>query len=212
MKILLAIILSTIISNPALPVITGPSVQTELYQIQHFKNQIIRHAKLEPKVNQITFQELTPNPELMSRFKSQDGNFAGFFQIPAVNISVPIYLVHCYWDNYYSIAQGYVDKQNSAALMAEWLVYSDCLLIGDHVNQEFARLNEVTSGATATIYWNDNTYTDLHCIDAGPGNNNGLYLTDQYGNDWNYWTCDFAVYTCISGSASGVYITKWNYG
>ena len=125
MRILLAIILSTIISNPALPVITGPSVQTELYQIQHFKNQI---------------------------------------------------------------------------------------LIGDHVNQELVRLNEVTSGATATIYLSDNTYTNLHCIDAGPGNNNGLYLTDQYGNDWNYWTCDFAVYTCISGSASGVYITKWNYG
>ena len=210
--LLLSIVFSLTINSYAFPVKTGLDLETELCQIQHFKNQLIRHAKIEPIVNQISFQENTPGPELMSRLKSQDSNFVGIFRIPAVNVSVPIYLVHGYWDNYSSIAQAYVDRPNSAVLMAEWLVYSDCLSIGDHVNQEFATLNQVTPGTTAVINWCDNTNTNLHCVDAGVGNNNGLYLTDQYGNDWNYWTCDMSAYTCISGSASSVFITKWNYG
>ncbi|MBQ6414329.1 hypothetical protein IJI28_01770 [Candidatus Saccharibacteria bacterium] len=96
--------------------------------------------------------------------------------------------------------------------MAEWLLYSNCLPIGDHVNQEFTRLDEVMPGTTATIYWCDNTCTNLYCVDAGIGDNNGLYLTDQYGGDWNYWDCAFSAYTCIPGSATGMFITKWNYG
>ena len=103
--------------HPALTVINGVNVQVETCQIQHFKKQLVRHEHLQRLENNMALKEVAPNIQLLSNLKSRDGNFTGILRIPTTRISVPIYLVHGYWENYSSIAQAYVDRQYSAALM-----------------------------------------------------------------------------------------------
>ena len=156
----------------------------------------------------VTIEDVAPSPTLMQNLKAKDGKFMGYFCIPSVNIYVPSY--ECGSEVDLGTAQWYTDRENSAAMLVDWVPDQHFITIADHVNQSFSRLNKVKPGTTATFEWYDNMYTNLVCIDAGVGIND-WFLYDQYGTNWLYWNCDFIAYTCISGTANSVYITKWNY-
>lgn len=155
------------------------------------------------------FKKITPSPTTMQTLKSQDGNFIGYFCIPSVNICVPTYQCDSNCDD--ATAQWYTDRPNSAAFLVDWGLGNDYLIVADHVNQNFARLNEVVVGSSATIDWYNNTYTSLTCFETGYGINDGICLYDQNGTNWCYWSCDILAYTCVEGSKNGIFYAKYQY-
>lgn len=149
-------------------------------------------ASSEPEI--ITFPYI---PELYDDDEAYT-NFYGRLYIPDVGIDVALY-------NEYS--QDAVDRKDSAYL---WMFEPHPgITIGDHNNQEFGKLYDVTPGMKGYIVYPTGAMTVISCYDVFNGHNDTITLTD---NDYNdvLGLADYTLYTCLD-HWTNVRICLWQF-
>ena len=123
-------------------------------------------------------------------------NFYGRLRVSAVGIDVALY------DDY---EQTVCDRWDSACCFTMYGYYGR--IIGDHHNQEFAGLTDVTAGMTAVIRLADGTAVELECVEVFDGHNTGTAITDNRYHDV-MGKYDYLTYTCINGYKN-IRVCQW---
>lgn len=114
-------------------------------------------------------------------------NFYGRLYVPNAMIDVALYKGN---------SQAICDRQDSANIFA--LGLDEGKTIADHSNQEFRKLFDVTIGTDGYIELKNGDIINIVCINVFNGHNNGVYITDEEGNNVMD-VADYMMYTCRNG-------------
>lgn len=123
-------------------------------------------------------------------------NFYGRLYIPDAKIDVALYK---------GCAQAICDRQDSANIFSFGLDVGKT--IADHSNQEFRKLFSVKIGMQGYIELENGDIINIVCTDIFNGHNNGVYITDEEGNNVMD-VADYMMYTCRDGWRN-VHICLW---
>lgn len=123
-------------------------------------------------------------------------NFYGRLYVPDAKIDVALYKGY---------AQAICDRQDSANIFSFGLDVGKT--IADHSNQEFRKLFSVKIGTQGYIKLENGDIINIVCTDIFNGHNNGVYITDEEGNNVMD-VADYMMYTCRDGWRN-VHICLW---
>ena len=138
--------------------------------------------------------------ETYNNIYSDDRDYANYYgrlHIPSVGIDVALY---------FECSQSVVDREDSAFIFPR--DGYDGLIVGDHNNQGFNKLFNVSVGTTGYIELSDGSVVNIKCTWSGYGHNTVQDITDL---DYNPITngYDYLIYTCYDGWQN-IGVWKWS--
>ena len=124
-------------------------------------------------------------------------NFYGRLHISSIGVDVALY---------FECSQSVVDREDGAAIFSRDRY--DGLIVGDHNNQGFYKLFNVSVGTTGYIELGDGSVINIKCTWSGYGHNTVQDITDL---DYNPITSgyDYLIYTCYDGWQN-IGVWKWS--